>query len=659
LLIKSIKLHNFRQFAGDNSLLFSTDNLANVSVIMGDNASGKTTLAQAFTWCLYGNTDFQNKSMLSLSVANNMVFGEVEETHVEIELIQKEREYRILTKQKYKKDDNGKVVNSTQVVRSVTYKTEAGQTELIPETKTDFRINEILPRELSRYFFFDGERIDKMSKEIRQGKSKEFSEAVKGLLGLSAYKAALEHLNGRSSSSVIRNYNSSFDSKSDSKIAQLMSDIENLDNEIDKINTRLGEIDEQKDFATDKCKELREIIIKNEEGEKLQQDYDRYQEKLKILERNNIETKGQILKSFTGNAQRFFSIKIIFNILQLLSNNEKLDKGIPDIHKRTIDFLIKRGYCICGTKLEDDSEAHRALMDILNYIPPNSIGSSINQFVRECGLSSEAGFSLFENVENNFRFLRNYDNEYFEIEENIKALKQKLENIKDISQYQRDLTIYESQIRKLDSVPDAHLIRKSNLESEKTHKETERDQLALRDENNKNIETYRAYAQYTYSILEKEYAEKEKKTRETLEQEINEIFNNIFNGGISLELDDTYHISIKINETFDDSDTSTGQNFTVIFAFISGIIKMAKTMNIKEMVSTEPYPLVMDAPLSSFDKKRIEKICNTLPEIAEQIIIFIKDTDGEYAEKYMTNKIGKRYELEKINEIETIIRENK
>jgi DNA sulfur modification protein DndD len=508
---------------------------------MGDNASGKTTLAQAFTWCLYGNTDFQNKSMLSLSVANNMAFGDVEEAKVIIELIQKEKEY------------------------------------------------------------------------------------------------------SRSPSSVIRSYNNSFDSKSDKKIAQLITDIENLDNEIEKINERLVEIEDQKDLAVEKCKELREIIIKNEEGEKLQQDYDKYQAKLRTLEKSKIDMKGQILKSFTENTQQFFSLKIIFNILQLLSNNEKLDKGIPDIHKRTIDFLIKRGYCICGTKLDEGSETHKCLLDILNYIPPNSIGSAINQFVRECGISSKTGFSLFENIENGLRFLRDYDNEYFDVEENIKMLNQRLENIKDISLYKRDLTAYESQIRKLDTEHDTSLIRKSTLESEKTHKETERDQLALRDDNNRNIETYRAYAQYIYTILEKEYMDKEKSTRETLEQEINNIFKNIFNGGISLDLDDTYHINIRINEKFDDSDTSTGQNFTIIFAFISGIIKMAKSLNLKDMISTEPYPLVMDAPLSSFDKKRIEKICTSLPEIAEQIIIFIKDTDGEYAESYMAERIGPRY----------------
>ena len=47
--IKSIKLHNFMRYKGDNELFFSTDNEKNVTVVLGDNTFGKTTLAQAFS----------------------------------------------------------------------------------------------------------------------------------------------------------------------------------------------------------------------------------------------------------------------------------------------------------------------------------------------------------------------------------------------------------------------------------------------------------------------------------------------------------------------------------------------------------------------------------------------------------------------------------
>ena len=63
----------------------------------------------------------------------------------------------------------------------------------------------------------------------------------------------------------------------------------------------------------------------------------------------------------------------------------------------------------------------------------------------------------------------------------------------------------------------------------------------------------------------------------------------------------------------------------------------------------------MDAPLSAFDKTRIKTVCDVLPEVAEQVIIFIKDTDGEIAEENMGNKVDKRYSFDKKNEFETYV----
>ena len=64
MLLQSIKLENFRQFVNEY-IDFSTDKDRNVTLIIGENGTGKTTFAQAFFWCLYGDTDFKDKVMLS------------------------------------------------------------------------------------------------------------------------------------------------------------------------------------------------------------------------------------------------------------------------------------------------------------------------------------------------------------------------------------------------------------------------------------------------------------------------------------------------------------------------------------------------------------------------------------------------------------------
>ena len=53
MLIKSLKMQNFRQFKGITAVDFSCDPEQNVTIILGDNTFGKTTLLQAFNWCFY------------------------------------------------------------------------------------------------------------------------------------------------------------------------------------------------------------------------------------------------------------------------------------------------------------------------------------------------------------------------------------------------------------------------------------------------------------------------------------------------------------------------------------------------------------------------------------------------------------------------------
>ena len=47
-------INNFMRFKGENVIEFSCIPERNVTVILGDNTVGKTTLAQAIRWVLYG-----------------------------------------------------------------------------------------------------------------------------------------------------------------------------------------------------------------------------------------------------------------------------------------------------------------------------------------------------------------------------------------------------------------------------------------------------------------------------------------------------------------------------------------------------------------------------------------------------------------------------
>ena len=72
---------------------------------------------------------------------------------------------------------------------------------------------------------------------------------------------------------------------------------------------------------------------------------------------------------------------------------------------------------------------------------------------------------------------------------------------------------------------------------------------------------------------------------------------------------------------------------------------LKEKINSDDEPNESEYPLVMDAPLSSFDQTRIKNICDVIPTIARQVIIFIKDTDGNIAKSEMNQKIGIEYKV--------------
>ena len=151
MLLKSIKLENFRQFI-NGQIDFSTDPNQNVTLIIGENGTGKTTFAQAFFWCLYGETSFMDKNLLNRNVSERMTPDQKETVKVVLELLHGSAEYEIIREQDYKKSYSNKVM-STNTVLNIAIKTDDGNTRYLRPLECETEIKKILPKELSNYFF--------------------------------------------------------------------------------------------------------------------------------------------------------------------------------------------------------------------------------------------------------------------------------------------------------------------------------------------------------------------------------------------------------------------------------------------------------------------------------------------------------------------------
>jgi len=666
MLLTKITLKDFRQFIGTQTIEFSTDPEKNVTIILGENGAGKTTFAQAFKWCLYGSTDFHDPIVLNKKISNDLGPSAESTVSVTLELIHRKRPYVITREQKYTTNSKGELNTPNSSVLKIQYKADDGNTKFVDEKEVELRIKEILPQELSKYFFFDGERINNMSKELTYGKSEEFADAVRRLLGLAAFSNTLNHLHAKNNAnSVIKSYNNDYDAKANSKIADYKTIINKLDADIEVGENKKIELEKKIRDSKALQAEYNAQMAKFKESEALINRKAELESLISGCQTRHASQVDNLFCSFDKNILSWLCQPIIKDVVKEFNETKIIDKGIPDITAKTIDFLISQGKCICGNCISKDSNEYKELQNLLQFIPPKSLGTFIGQFVTEANMRVDSIKDYYEpNFLGKFGDIRSTVSEIEDYQDEINTIDEKLRGQSGTSNIQSKYDEEERKIREYEQEKEDTIEKLGKNKGEKERIESQLQELVLKDSNNRAIATYKAYAQYMYNYLSELYSKKESEVRNKLQENINKIFKTIYDGKLSVLIDERYNIKIVADDFVGYKgtiETSTAQSMSVIFAFITGVIKMAKENNEEadsEMkLESEAYPLVMDAPLSAFDKKRVSNVCESIPKIAEQVIMFSFDKDAEIAKKNMGAKLGKFYEFIKNDEFESSFKE--
>lgn len=658
MLLRSIRLKNFRQYKGEQTITFSCDSERNVTVILGDNTSGKTTLVQAFNWALYGIANFPTKDLLNLDVARQMHPGEKETVEVELYLNHDNTEYLISRSQDYACDSRG--VRALPVGSAkVSYRKADGQNEPIRSSAVNITINKILPEKLSSYFFFDGERISNISSK------QDVSESVKGLLGLSVLDNAMMHLNPSSSKSVIGKFKSAMDVGGNQKAEEVQQRIQSLTERREHIQMELASTREQIEYYEHR-KEMTEKILRDNQStaalQKKRDDLERYikQEKSAL----ELAVK-RLLDEFNTNPIGFFSQPLMQKALDCLREADVNDKGIPNMNASSIDYIIKRGRCICGTEIKEDSAVYSYLIRERDYLPPQSIGTMIRTFKEQISIYSSASQFYHENIKSRYQEIRRCKNRIQEWEDELLDIRDKIKDKEDVRKHEENLKDYNNRLRDFNSRKDKLLQEDGAIVNEIERCQKLYDSLAIVSDKNKRIKLCIQYAELIHNWIKTTYESAEREIREQLETLVNDIFSEMYHGRRKVVVNDKYRVTLLT--AYDDEDVVTdesgGLEIVKNFAFIAGLVQLArkklyeKTGDLDMTLSSEPYPLVMDAPFSNADEKHVSNISRILPDIAEQVIMVIMAKDWIFAERVMEEKVGKKYFLDKKSETLTYIKE--
>lgn len=660
MLLRGLKLTNFRQYKAENKIYFSVDKEKNVTVILGKNTGGKTTIVQAFNWALYGMHNFKDDILLNLDIQNEMNVTERENVEVEIQLTHDEIDYTITRCQEYICNNLGNIKPNGGSKIKVSYVQEDGQTELIKESKIEATINDILPRELSDYFFFDGERIGNISNR------QDVSQAVKDLMGLNVLSAAMEHIDGSRKHTVLKKLISELDLRGDSEADQAQRNINIADMKKQDLENKVKTKDTEIEYYTGKKQELEQELRDNKSTSELQKRKELLDRMSSNKQRDINDYEKRLIQDFSDDTFAYFCKPLTHIALKVLLNCNEKTNGVPEMHVKSIEHMIARGFCLCGCDLKEGSVELESVLKEKELLPPNSIGIIVRQFKENTKSYSQKGEKLYDNVLKDFSKLREAQQELTDMEEELKGISRNILGTRDMKIVEQKLNETKIKLKQLKDKRDEAQRKIGILENEVGEMQKIIDRFLASSKKNESVRVYIEYAQQVYDWFAQTYNQKEQEIKEKLIERVNSIFSKMYHGERIVEIDAKYKVSLLTNngqKTFK-SDESRGLETVKNFAFIGGLVDLAREkilssedLDQNEILSSEPYPLVMDAPFSNADEIHVTNISSILPQIAEQVIMVVMDKDWSFAEEAIGDKVGKKYVLDKRSETLTKIQE--
>lgn len=658
--IRSIKIINFRQYKNTN-IEFSTDENKKITVIVGNNTSGKTTLVKAFMWGLYRINGFDDKILLNKDVQESMHEGDVKTVRVIIDLEHNGYSYIINTKEDYIKTfaDDVKVRNkaTTSVSRSTDH-----ESIIIPERLVDQEIQSILSQDLREYFFFDGE-----SNSIETISSKRnLTDAVSDLMGLKSLEILKEYYDPKRTDSITSKFRyklTSFDETKLEALNQKLSDLQakldtyydDLNNETNGYRITLSSLIEDRDNKE-------KIISSNLD---VKEDQEKKIKLIKDLSRCRDDREDEFNRVILSINQSNTLLKILFaasyvknDIGQKLDNSTfNSESSLTHVSEELIDQLVERGYCLCGCRILNGSEAYQHLQEEREHMEPRDFGKYASDFCDSEENNVVFAESSFNNIqslcENTNSLIEHIDQLLLE----LKAVEKKISGRIDVGEIQKDVIDLNTQINNIQGKIDyieTKVIPNCKLDIESCTKEIYN--LTSRTAENEFIQKCIDYCEFLFKIACDKLEKEKQEIKIKLEKVVGEIFNSMYHGNRVIKIDDNFKADAKLIGN-KDLDKSKGLETVKNFAFVTGLMKLVKEkiaddLNDEEN-KDENYPLVLDAPFSNTDDIHIKNICRVLPLYCNQIIIVVMNKDFIAAKTAMEDQIGKFYRIEKVNNSET------
>ena len=626
-----MKLTNYRQFYGEQTLRLSRDKEKNVTVVQGVNGAGKTSLFTALNWCLYGlGAEGIGELVSKRALAEAPLRGEVE-MKVQVafthsgERLTATRVHTVTKTAEQEWQPKGQAEFSLLIIRA------DGQTRTIPNP-TGY-VEAILPSNVRTYFFFDGEKIDQFARPSHEG---EVREAVRNVLKIEVLERAKTHLDA-----VARDYQRDFKRHASGGLEELLTQQERLQNEVDKARKRLSELRDERSAAQ---RQIQEVDLRLGEIQDIREWDDQRKvaiEAMKAREREK-DRLWQDIKEVSNRG--FFPLADAALSKALTVLDQKREKGEipPGIREQFVQDLLARHECICGRPIQEDSEEHQQLMIVLEKSVPTELENVVVQTAGDLRAVAPRVESVPEQLRDLMKSKATLDDEIEVLTGQLDEISRRLQGFdrEEVASLEKKRMEYGEKIQALASDIGRFEERVENLRSQLEKLQGTIEKAEVSEKRARDLQQRFTLARKSADAIEAMFDVFAREMRESIQSEAKGIFQSLVwkeTQFQDIRLSEDYHLEVIDRWGLPARpELSAGERQVLSLAFITGMAKVAG----------EEAPLVMDTPFGRLSSAHRESISEHIPEIADQLVLFVTDEElHSQARQNLEPRIGIEYEL--------------
>jgi len=627
MIITEVKCSNFFRFYGDCMISCIVDNEKNVTVIRGENGTGKTTMLNAFYYCMYGEVEpplFVSKILNELA-EHELQEGGTVDAKVEITFVDKEIEYTAIRKRTFVKRNGSATQLGGEDFNILQKNEKTGNSREIAESD-DFFEN-IIPNNLRGFFFFDGERIDRLAKV--DGRD-EIRDAILNILGLTK----LENLKGHLEQIVAeltreqRRYQTDIGK-------DLNDDHHALCTQKGKMEDNLKKVKDDIRMATENINRISDFLSNFNSATINALEEDRKNTEA-FISRLTTDIKAKNKELMTLATRKFKHNLVAFafdDVFQYLESKREKGELPSDIKEQFIDDLLKKQLCICERELKKGEAAYEAVLRKKANAGRTELDNAylkITAYIKQSKAIVEEFFALYFAIKGEITGLEAQKDiqvkRYAEIKKdfNESRIEQVRLQEEERSQLQDDLERYrdakvrleydiENQTKKIESKLKEIQSLEARGEQEIAIKKR-RDTVMLLGQLNQEMRTY---------FMDT--------TRSNLDERIREVFDSMKEKSYRFaRLTDDFVLEIT-NDLADEDDRrvlSTGEGQIASLAFIASLVSYAKEKMHSKLLSDfggGDFPIVMDSPFGNLSAGHKQNVAREIGNLASQVIVVVSD----------------------------------